>query len=208
MINNDRIIYFDVLRIIAVFAVIMLHVAAQQFYSAFPSDNWTYFNIYDSLCRWGVPVFVMISGALFLNPLKRFSVKTLYQKNIVRILLALIFWSVLYQLYIYRHNESFNLFSFISETIIGPVHLWFLKMLLGLYIALPILRTVVSDKRIELYFIIVAVVTSFIVPLIPRIIGLYNSDVAVIINNQISTVNLNIALGYTGYFVLFSLCLI
>ena len=66
--TNGRILYFDFLRIFATLAVMVLHVAAQNWYgTSVPSFEWQTFNFFDSIVRWGVPIFVMISGALFLN---------------------------------------------------------------------------------------------------------------------------------------------
>ena len=66
--TNGRILYFDFLRIFATLAVMVLHVAAQNWYSTSVSSfEWQTFNFFNSIVRWGVPIFVMISGALFLN---------------------------------------------------------------------------------------------------------------------------------------------
>ncbi len=195
-----RYIQFDILRIIAVFAVIMLHVSASRFWVSFPSYEWEVLNVYDSLSRWGVPIFVMISGALFLDSNKPFSIKKLYGKNIVRILCALVFWSVIYQLY--RTNADTTLWQFVSGVIKGPVHLWFLKMLLGLYVVIPVLRLIVVDRKIELYFLIIAFLTAFIIPLFIRIIGYYDPQLNVAATKLVNTIGLDIASGYTGYFVL------
>ena len=195
-----RYIYFDMLRVIAAFAVIMLHVSAQRFYVSFPSNEWEWLNVYDSLSRWGVPVFVMISGALFLDSNKAFSIKKLYKKNIVRILTALLFWSLVYELY--QMNENTTSLQFVYGIFKGPVHLWFLKMLLGLYVVVPILRLVVKDIKIEKYFLILAFITTFVIPYLPKIIGLFDPNLIHASNKLIETINLQLATGYTGYFVL------
>ena len=65
---ENRIEYLDLLRIIAIFGVVVLHVAAQNWVKEFTNVfNWNVYNVYDSLVRWTVPVFVMISGTLFLS---------------------------------------------------------------------------------------------------------------------------------------------
>ena len=98
-IESQRIIAFDVMRIISIFAVILLHYSSQRFYISFPSPEWEIRNVYDAMVRWGVPVFVMISGALFLDSNKKLSIKRLYTKNILRITCAFLFWSLIYLLY-------------------------------------------------------------------------------------------------------------
>ncbi len=67
-VTQNRTIYFDYLRVFATAAVILLHVAAFNWLSTDVNGyDWKVFNFYDSIVRWGVPVFVMISGALFLG---------------------------------------------------------------------------------------------------------------------------------------------
>ena len=198
--EEKRYIYLDVLRIIAAIAVITLHVSAYRFYTSFPSNEWEFCNIYDSLSRWGVPIFVMISGALFLDQNKSISIKKLYKKNIFRIICALFFWSIIYQLY--RTNADTTLWVFAWGVIETPEHLWFLKMLLGLYVEVPILRAIAKDKKTEIYFLFIAFFTTFILPLFPKFIGLYNSNIISVINHFFDKIDLNIAIGFTGYFVL------
>jgi surface polysaccharide O-acyltransferase-like enzyme len=82
---NNRIISFDVLRILAAFAVVMLHVTSDRLTTSFPSNEWEIRNVYDSFVRWCVPVFVMISGALFLNHGRSVNVGRLYKKNILHL---------------------------------------------------------------------------------------------------------------------------
>lgn len=196
----NRYIYFDILRIIAVFAVIMLHVSARRFYVSFPSNEWEFLNFYDSISRWGVPVFVMISGALFLDTNKLFSLKRLFKKNVVRILAALIFWSLIYEFY--KMNGNTTLLHFLYGVVKGPGHLWFLKMLLGLYVSIPILRLVIINREIEIYFLIVSILSTFIIPFIPGFLGLYDPLMKNTVEKLIDTIGLNIATGYIGYFVL------
>jgi len=93
----NRIIYLDCLRVAAITAVIIIHIAASQWYiTPVNTFNWRVLNIYDSLARWCVPIFIMISGALFLNPSKNISKKDLFCKYIKRILIANVFWGFLY----------------------------------------------------------------------------------------------------------------
>lgn len=66
--NSSRVIYLDILRIIAAFFIVVLHTAVTSLDSfGTTSWEWNVSNFYDSISRWAVPVFVMISGALFLN---------------------------------------------------------------------------------------------------------------------------------------------
>ena len=66
--KKQRVVYYDYLRVFAIIAVIVIHVSAQE-WSDFSgrSYEWQVFNVYNAIARWGVSVFLMISGSLFLS---------------------------------------------------------------------------------------------------------------------------------------------
>lgn len=85
--------YCDYLRVFATFAVVVLHVSATNWYITDVNVmEWQAFNFYDSIVRWGVPIFVMISGSLFLG--RDVSLKKIYSKYILRMVVAFVFWSL------------------------------------------------------------------------------------------------------------------
>jgi len=198
--SKDRIIYYDVLRIIAIFAVVFSHVSSQGIVDCFPSQEWVLRMVYDSFGRWSVPVFVMISGALFLDISKKITIKKLYSKNIFHIIYVFLFWSVIYAIYdgLYKNG----LVGFVLGSIHGPFHFWFLKMLIGLYIIVPLLRMITQDQKLELYFILIAILTTFLIPLLFPIIGYFSTEAKDFIQNYYNSLELNIASGHVGYFVL------
>ncbi len=201
--QNDRIITFDILRIVAAFAVVLLHVSAHNWHNSFPSAEWEIRNVYDSISRWCVPVFVMISGALFLNSHKPLKLSRLYRKNVLRIFIAFLFWSFVYAIYNCMVSEQLGNYKALGARFIsGPFHLWFLKMLIGLYIIIPVLRPVVIKRRNEIYFLCLSLVTVFIVPTLLKVIGWFSADLAYVLTNGFKKLELNIAIGYSGYFVL------
>ena len=198
--SSNRIIQFDALRVLAALAVVWLHTSAQRWVICYPSAEWIIRNFNDSLVRWCVPLFVMISGALFLDPYKKIKIKDLYTKNIVRIILIFLFWSFIYEAY--SGTLSCGLKCFILNTIHGPFHFWFLKMLIGLYITIPILRTIISNKMIEQYFIGISLITSFLVPMLLFLIEHINYNFYIFVEKNYDEFEIKIALGYLGYFVL------
>lgn len=167
-----RIAYLDFLRAFATIGVVILHTAAFHWSKAFPSVDWFVLNFFDSAVRWTVPIFVMISGALFLDPQKEFSIRRLYSKNLLRIVTAFLFWSLIFCSWFIFHNlrkygYDFNnvpLHDAIRLFVTGEHHLWFLWMIAGLYILLPILRLINSDKRITRYFLILVFISVYILP--------------------------------------------
>ena len=91
----------------------------------------------------------MISGCFFLDNDKPLPLKKLFTKNIFRLFLCYIFWTLVYAVLFYLYQKRFDL-------LVG-YHLWFLPMMVGLYLLSPILRCITGNKNITEYFIIVSV---------------------------------------------------
>lgn len=196
-----RLIHYDLLRILACLSVIMLHSAA-QFWYVLPVDGWQWriANSYDALFRFGVPIFVMISGALFLAPDRDIQIESLYKKNIFRLTIAYIFWSIWYGLWDCRtFDRSLTLWkAYLNEMISGRYHLWFVPMLIGLYMLLPILKTWLkaADRKQVEYFI-----TLFLIFQIGReTILIFVQSGA--IRSVINILSIEMVGSYVGYFIL------
>ena len=199
--NSGYQFYIDILRIIACFSVIMLHASAQAWYSL-PVDSFGFkvANSYDALFRFGVPVFVMISGALFLAPEKEPDVKKLYRHNILRLAILYIFWSCLYGLMDCRGFDPAGIGwkDVLREMILGRYHLWFLPMIIGIYVLLPVLKVWLrnaSKKNIE-YFLLLFFVCQI---LCETIRAIFASGMADYVLNLFQP---EMVCSYLGYFVL------
>ncbi|MCR4686265.1 MAG: acyltransferase family protein [Lachnospiraceae bacterium] len=159
--ENNRIAYLDYLRILAALAIVGIHMTAQNWYFlSYDSPNFYMPLLYNTICVWGVPAFVMISGALFLS--RDISIKKLYTKNILRLLCAFLFWGAIYAILAEDHSPRELLFN-ISY---GHYHMWFILMLLGLYMATPILREVAKSEVLTKYYLIVSCLIAIIIPTI------------------------------------------
>ncbi|MGA2506360.1 MAG: acyltransferase family protein [Chitinispirillaceae bacterium] len=146
-------IWIDNARIISCFAVVFLHVAGNIVYNGpgYGPVAWWAGNFYNAFSRWSVPFFLMITGTLLLAPEKSDSVSFFYRKRFRRILVPLIFWTMVYSLIrLWPHfcdrgalvSESIKL---LRDVLSGNVyyHLWYVYMLVGLYLFLPVVRFVV-----------------------------------------------------------------
>lgn len=136
-------------------------------------------NIYQILGRTGVPLFVMLSGALLLQPSKTESLKVFFKKRWARIGLPFLFWGAIYFAWDYFANHLALTSGFIFQGILsGPYYqFWYLYMLVGLYLFTPILRIVVAhiDRQTFKYFLVVWFLGAFISP-IPGLFGAYHLD--------------------------------
>lgn len=202
---DNRIIYLDYLRVIATVAVMMLHVAAQHWYTSdIRSLNWHVFNVYDGATRWCVPVFVMISGALFLP--RDVSTKTLYKKYILRLVVAYLVWGVIYSLLNPLLGlADFSLGYMLRTVISGAAHMWFLPMIVGLYMCIPLLRPIARDRKLAAYFLLLAFLFQFLRPIVFNLTqdfagGLAAKGVSEL-QNVFASMSLHLVLGYAGYFV-------
>lgn len=146
--HSDRIVYLDLIRILATFGVITLHVYSAEYISAdVGCFNWYIAAIGDSLVRWSVPLFVMISGALFLHPDKKITFQTLIRKYVLRLLLIYIFWNLAYSAF---HSMRYFIHGreWCSSLLTPYFHLWYLPMLIGVYLLIPILRKIAAEKKL------------------------------------------------------------
>ncbi len=150
--SGQRIYYFDLLRTIAIFFVIIIHCTATHFVSLSPeSRSWIVANLFESISRWAVPIFVMISGALHLS--KEQDLNSFFKKSILKIVVILLSWNLIYGIVGLINGSSLS--DFIYNVMGGHYHLWFLYMLLGLYILTPFAKLFMKDpKRLRLFLII------------------------------------------------------
>lgn len=199
--KEKRIEYLDLLRIIAIIGVIVIHVTTREITeNNIENLKINLLFLFDGFVRWCVPIFIMISGTLFLS--KEYSFKELYFKKILRIITAFIFWTIM--CVIFLNDKTINQ-VIIRKLLVGNYHMWFLLMIMGLYILTPILKKIVESESLTKYFLIVWIVISLLLPTIYDVILLIteNSYIVTIINAFKFNLNkLEIALSYSGYFVL------
>lgn len=144
--------WVDDIRLIATLAVIVLHVASPAVFIEYnavdnASSNWWIANFYDSFTRFCVPFFIMITGALLLP--QQIGLKRFLQKRLKRILLPFVFWTAVYIFFNlglkirdfgYGALNDFWEWLFV-QLIQGPsVHLWYVYMIIGLYLFIPIIK--------------------------------------------------------------------
>lgn len=201
----DRRLYWaDLLRILAMLAVMVQHLTLNTYWRSWPVDsfNWQTLNFYGGMTKWCVPVFVMISGMLFLQPDREIPMKKLFSKHLLRLGTAFFFWSALYVVYTNRDRLSQingdRLLRMLEQLFTGHYHMWFVFLIAGLYLLVPLLRpfTAALGKRGMEYFLLLWVVFSAVLPalrLIPgfRLVGVW-ADKA----------DVHFAVGFVGYFLL------
>ncbi len=164
---KSHIAWVDLLRIMACLAVLVSH-SCDPFVAQAGNNPGEYLAgvSWGSLVRWCVPLFVMISGVLLL-PVKQ-DMGTFYKRRLKRILLPLVFWSLLLPVLFYGYLAVVpsaspcidpadhtgaatlkKLYTFVFNFNYDTIPFWYLYMLLGLYLLMPILGAwlVQTSKR-------------------------------------------------------------
>jgi len=165
----QRLDYFDFLRALAIISVVLLHSAAPLLYefNYISIIDWQIANIYDSLTRWCVPIFLMVSGYLNINSPHRTTI--FYKKRFTKIIIPFVFWGIFYYLFSLYLNPNIYLFPalldlhtytiFLKQLVFGPVyyHLWFLYSIIILYLLNPMLKELLNriSTRTLSYFVII-----------------------------------------------------
>ncbi|MBS1524844.1 MAG: acyltransferase family protein, partial [Bacteroidetes bacterium] len=141
------------LRVIALFAVIVLHTASLPLmeYKQAGTTGWLAADFYNALTRFAVPVFVMITGALLLP--REYELGDFLKRRLTRIVWPFLFWSLVYVGYswynediVFTGDMSKNIAIVLHQLKYGAFyHLWYVYMLIGLYLIIPILGRFVRN---------------------------------------------------------------
>jgi len=191
--NRPHIVWLDFVRFIAMFTVVCCHCTDPfNFYpGTAPNIGEIKFwgAAYGSLVRPCVPLFVMITGALLLPITSNAS--SFYRKRIPRVLFPFLIWSVLYDLFPWftgvlgldkqiildffpysgeeAMQQSLNvsikyILSIPFNFSILAVHMWYIYVLIGLYLYLPIFSSWVekASEHAKLMFLIAWGITLFL----------------------------------------------
>jgi surface polysaccharide O-acyltransferase-like enzyme len=194
----ENIDWISNLRLVAVYAVIILHCTAPLLmqYGKVPMSDWWTADLLNAAVRFAVPAFVMVTGALLLH--REYEIGDFLKKRLIRVVLPFLFWSLVYVWYSwYNEDITFGSDVWANITLVllqlkngAAYHLWYVYMLIGLYFFIPVIGKFVrnaSEKEI-LYFLIV----WFAVMLITQpYLSSYNP-----------AIDMHYFAGYAGYLVL------
>ncbi len=198
--DTERAVWIDLIRVVALFSVVVLHIAAvpASAYGRIPLNWWWFANFIDAAVRPCVPLFVMVSGALILNPDRSQSLSAFFRRRMGKVVIPLLAWSALYAIWrMTFHGQSLTLVEFSRQLLGGMggsawIHLWFLYLIVSLYLITPILRVYVAHASIQnqLYFGSLWLFASAIRPLVEEQLGM------------VIGLSLEPVTGFVGYFVL------
>lgn len=199
---RGRSVYIDLIRTVAMVAVLLLHASGQWIITSQEMSQlnhveiilWGVVDVYQSVGVMGVPLFLMLTGALLLQPEKDDSLRVFFKKRWARIGLPSLFWFAAYFAWDFLvQNIPFTSSAIIQGILNGPyTQMWYLYVLAGLYLLTPIFRVFIAhaDQTLVKYFVILWVLGVAIIPFFSLFtIFQLNSNVFAIT-------------GYIGFFVL------
>ena len=191
-ISDNRIVWLDVIRCVAMIMVIGVHCIDPFYISptmrAIPEyTHWA--AISGSLLRPSVPLFVMMTGLLLL-PVKKQPLGKFYKKRIYRVLFPFLIWSVLYSMFPWvtgvlglpkeiigdffcytQGQESQSLIDSLKDVAMIPFnfshkenHMWYIYLLIGLDLYMPFFSAWIenADRKTKRAFLLIWIISLFI----------------------------------------------
>jgi surface polysaccharide O-acyltransferase-like enzyme len=196
--KTGNINWINNIRLAALYAIIIVHSSAPLLmqYGKVPAADWWSANILNSLSRFGVPVFLMVTGALLLQ--KEYDTVDFLKKRITRVVAPFLFWSLIYVWYSWYNEEitfGGDAWANVKQVLHllkngTSYHLWYVYMLIGLYFFIPVIGKYVrnsTEKDVRYFLIVWFGVMMLSQPYLVR----YNPSV-----------DMHYFAGYAGYLVL------
>lgn len=164
---------FRYIRVLACFGIVILHslfasgvyfadtVTANQLFGA---------KLAEHLLMWPVPCFLMVTGALLLDPEREVTPDKILRKYLRRILTALVAFTLIFQILDFIAGDQDTILSgWLENLFLGHswAHMWYFYVLAGLYLMMPFYRLIVkhAGDRMVWYLIGLLVVFVSILPM-------------------------------------------
>lgn len=165
--NKKKVVYLEALRVFSIFFVVFNHTGSAG-YALFterkPGSIGFWVDLSASVfCTFAVPMFLFISGAVMLGkkdePLEK------QVKRIGKMLVLLVLYSLIYYCYGNMGNAEtgFSLSEFFTLLYSKSLcyHLWYLYLYVAYLIALPFLRSIVSNLNSKYFYYLLALAAFF-----------------------------------------------
>lgn len=151
---GGRLVWIELLRLVGSLGIILLHIAAQYFlYLEQTSVAWHVANFFHGITRYGVPVFLMITGVLYFSRPGSVSVHHLFKDRIVNYFIHYVFWAIFYAwlasyLWWPEYTPLQTLKAIMKSAITEPKGpLWYLLALIEILILLPVIKPALQSEN-------------------------------------------------------------
>ncbi len=207
---RKRMLSFDMVRVVAMAMVVMIHVSAYMVTYFHGTDNAAFIvgNIFNALGRAGTPMFMMLTGALLLDERRETASRAFYRKNLLSIVLLLLFWLLFYAVWRavlipLMQGGPIDMEVFVDNLLLRKgrgLHLWYLYMLVGAYVVIPVLRLFVKKENRE--YILGLIVLSAIVQFGTQTAGVLTQGMRFTVSDFVGKFHMEYATGYVPYLLI------
>jgi surface polysaccharide O-acyltransferase-like enzyme len=180
---RERVQFFDLLRCVAAVAVIAIHVLAPYRHELgqIPFDQWATAVSVNSVTRWAVPVFILITGALMLSDTRPFDLKYYVRRRLGKVLLPFIVWSLFYAFLGGWSLDGFNgqqTQSLLDNSLSHATyyHLGFFYYFIPLYFVIPFFQFVIRHYGESSLYAFVAIWLTTTLLYLSGIDGLWSNE--------------------------------
>ncbi len=195
--QGEKILYLEMIRIVAIFSVILLHCNSEFFTNTtlFHTKIWWFTDVINAISRFGVPLFFMISGYLLLSSPTADNFASFYKKRFFKILPPFLIWSFIYYCdNCITYHMPFRIQDFFihlgTQNIV--YHFWYLYSILFFYLLTPFIKKIINqcDKKELYFFLFLILLPTTISPFLNRLAQKWCFSFPMLID------------GYWGYFLL------
>ena len=153
--QKKRLLYIDILNIIACMCVIFMHCngIAHQY-----SDTtaWRQSMVIETIAYWAVPVYFMISGATLMDYRDKYLTRVFFKKRFLKTGIPFVAWTLISLAYKIQFQQMefkpglSSIVSLFTNTTAENVY-WFFIPLFMVYLSMPVLSLLKDYKHILLY---------------------------------------------------------
>ena len=153
---KQRILKFDIIRLVALIMIMVIHASAYIILmleepGVRTNADYIWANVFNGIGRAGVPMFLMLSGALILDERKPFNTVSFYKKHLGWLFALFIIWLVLYGVFYTFMPVKTSFFEYIMNFQGSDYpHLWYMYVLLSMYLAIPVYRMICKKENEKL----------------------------------------------------------
>lgn len=210
--KKTRICWIDLIRSVAIFFAVLCH-ATESIYKLNLENMMSLSyqsRIFGFACftagRLGVPLFLMITGSLLLSrDYSNEDISRFWKKKWIHLLICTMIWFVIYDVFlVMKYHATISFLQLIEELLfvrkVGMSHVWYLPMILGMYILIPFVASLLKryDKKLFLFPLLIYTLYSLGYNTISIIYRVYHPELP--LSNQFS-------LGFSGaYYGIYILC--
>ena len=174
--SKNRVIYYDVLNIVASFGVVAMHFnGLTHTYSQ--TWSWRQALSIDCIFYWAVPIFFMISGATLIGYEDKYDTKTFVLKRIERTMIPFLAWSLIIMFWKIATGQlnppvgPRSLVDMIFNSKVIDIY-WFFIPLFSMYLCMPILTKLRKDPSTLWYLVGLGAIVNIALPFVSSVVGI------------------------------------